>query len=75
MPHQANLRILSNVAKTLGLPMERCAVTVDKLGNTGCASIPISIQHVLADIKSGDTIVAAAFGGGYSSGAAVLTRI
>ena len=74
VPHQANLRILTNVAKTLGLSMERCAVTVDKLGNTGCASIPISIKHVLANIKSGHTIAAAAFGGGYSSGAAVLTR-
>ena len=74
VPHQANLRILANVAKTLGLPMERCAVTVDCLGNTGCASIPITIGHVLDQIEPGQTVAAAAFGGGYSSGAAILTR-
>lgn len=74
VPHQANLRILTNVAKSLGLSMDHCAVTVDQLGNTGCASIPISIQHVLAKIKSGHMVAAAAFGGGYSSGAAILTR-
>ena len=74
VPHQANLRILTNVAKSLRLPMDQCAVTVDHLGNTGCASIPISIDHVLADIKKGQKVVAVAFGGGYSSGAAILTR-
>jgi 3-oxoacyl-[acyl-carrier-protein] synthase-3 len=74
VPHQANLRILTNVAKGLGMSMERCAVTVDQLGNTGCASIPISIQHVLSNIKSGHMVAAAAFGGGYSSGAAILTK-
>ncbi|MBH79780.1 MAG: 3-oxoacyl-ACP synthase [Gammaproteobacteria bacterium] len=74
VPHQANLRILTNVAKSLGLPMERCVVTVVKLGNTGCASIPISIHHVLSRIKAGDMVAATAFGGGYSTGAAILTR-
>lgn len=75
VPHQANLRILTNVAKGLGLSMEQCAVTVDRLGNTGCASIPISIDHIISKIKTGQLIAAAAFGGGYSSGAAILTRI
>ena len=75
VPHQANLRILSNVAKSLGLPMERCVVTVDQLGNTGCASIPISLDHALARIVSGHRVAAAAFGGGYSCGAAVLRRL
>lgn len=75
VPHQANLRILRRVAQTLGLPEERCVVTVNELGNTGCASIPISIDRVLGDIKDGDCIAATAFGGGYSCGVAMLTRI
>lgn len=75
VPHQANLRILNNVAKSLGLPMERCVVTVDQLGNTGCASIPISLDHALPQIRSGDLVAAAAFGGGYSCGAAMLRKV
>ncbi|MDH3642396.1 MAG: ketoacyl-ACP synthase III [Gammaproteobacteria bacterium] len=74
VPHQANLRILSNVAKTLNLAMERCVVTVDKIGNTGCASIPISIAHALPNMRANDLIAAAAFGGGYSCGAAILQK-
>jgi 3-oxoacyl-[acyl-carrier-protein] synthase III len=74
VPHQANLRILANVAKGLEIPMERCVITVDRLGNTGCASIPISIDHARPDIRSGDVIAAAAFGGGYSCGAAILRK-
>ncbi len=75
VPHQANLRILRRVAQTLGLPEERCVVTVDELGNTGCASIPISIDRVLGDLKPGHRIAATAFGGGYSCGVAMLTRL
>lgn len=75
VPHQANLRILANVAKTLKLPMERCVVTVDRLGNTGCASIPISIDDAAGRMKPDDLITAVAFGGGYSTGAAVLRKL
>ena len=75
VPHQANLRILTNVAKTLNLAMERCVVTVDKIGNTGCASIPISIEYALPKMQANDLIAAVAFGGGYSCGAAMLRRL
>jgi 3-oxoacyl-[acyl-carrier-protein] synthase-3 len=74
VPHQANLRILTNVAKTLNLAMERCVVTVDRIGNTGCASIPISIMHALPNMRANDLVAAAAFGGGYSCGAAILKK-
>jgi 3-oxoacyl-[acyl-carrier-protein] synthase III len=74
VPHQANLRILVNVAKSLEIPMDRCVVTVDRLGNTGCASIPISMEQARTDMQRGDIIVATAFGGGYSCGAAVFRK-
>ena len=74
VPHQANLRILTNVAGKLGLPMERCVVTVDRLGNTGCASIPISLEYGLPQMRAGHLVALTAFGGGYSSGAAILRR-
>jgi 3-oxoacyl-[acyl-carrier-protein] synthase III len=75
VPHQANLRILTNVAKSLDLPVERCVVTVDQLGNTGCASIPISLEYARPRMQAGDLIAATAFGGGYSCGAAILRKI
>jgi 3-oxoacyl-[acyl-carrier-protein] synthase-3 len=74
VPHQANLRILTNVARTLNMAMERCVVTVDRIGNTGCASIPISLAQALPSMKPADLIAAAAFGGGYSCGAAILKK-
>lgn len=75
VPHQANLRILINVAKSLKIPMDRCIVTVDELGNTGCASIPISIEQALPAMSADDIIAMAAFGGGYSCGAGILRKI
>ncbi|MFW6093971.1 MAG: 3-oxoacyl-ACP synthase III family protein [Pseudomonadota bacterium] len=75
VPHQANLRILTHVAKALGLPVERCLVTVDQLGNTGCASIPITLELAGGDVAPGDIVATTAFGGGYSCGAAILRKL
>lgn len=70
--HQANRRIVHHVAEQLALAPEQVATTVETLGNTGCASAPITLirhQHVL---RTGDLVLMVAFGGGYSSGAALL---
>jgi 3-oxoacyl-[acyl-carrier-protein] synthase-3 len=75
VPHQANARIIENVAERLGFPLEDVLTTVGRLGNTGSASIPITLARCAADIRSGDLIALAAFGGGYSSGAALLRCI
>lgn len=72
--HQANKRIVDHVAQTLGLPAERVANTVETLGNTGCASVPISLYRYRHTLKSGNLVVLVAFGGGYSSGVA-LARV
>jgi 3-oxoacyl-[acyl-carrier-protein] synthase III len=72
--HQANKRIVDHVAQTLGLESDRVANTVETLGNTGCASVPISLLHYRHTLKSGDYVLLVAFGGGYSSGAA-LARV
>jgi len=75
VPHQANRRILTAVARTLELDPSRVAVTVDKLGNTGCASTLISLALCDQAVVRGEWVVLAAFGGGYSSGAALLKRL
>ncbi|MBC6413636.1 MAG: ketoacyl-ACP synthase III [Chromatiales bacterium] len=74
VPHQANLRILSAIAKKLALPMERVVVTVDKHANTSAASIPLALDEAIRDqrIQSEDTIMLAAFGGGFTWGSALL---
>jgi 3-oxoacyl-(acyl-carrier-protein) synthase III len=47
--HQANVRILSHVAKKLGLPESKCIVTVDKHANTSAASVPLALDVAVRD--------------------------
>ncbi|MGH8250558.1 MAG: 3-oxoacyl-ACP synthase III family protein [Steroidobacteraceae bacterium] len=74
VPHQANGRIISHVAKDLEVPIERFALTIEELGNTGCASVAISLHRQIARIQAGAYVVLVTFGGGYSVGAALLRR-
>ncbi|MBI3028669.1 MAG: ketoacyl-ACP synthase III [Candidatus Rokubacteria bacterium] len=74
IPHQANLRIIEAAAKRVGLPMERVFVNIDRYGNTGAASIYVALEEAwsLGRIKPGDLILLAAFGGGFTWGAALI---
>ena len=69
--HQANGRILGHVASKLQLAEDQVANTLHTLGNTGCASIPITLFRHRHLLKQGDHVLFAAFGGGYSTGAAL----
>ena len=73
IPHQANLRIIESVSKSIGYPMEKIFVNLDRYGNTSAASIPIAISEAVAAgrLKRGDVFCTVAFGGGYTSGAFV----
>lgn len=75
IPHQANKRIIDHVADDLGVPAERAALTVDHLGNTGCASVAITLHRSAHRVPAGGFAVLVTFGGGYSAGAALLRRI
>jgi 3-oxoacyl-[acyl-carrier-protein] synthase-3 len=72
VPHQANKRILDHVAKDLGLTPERVAMTIASLGNTGCASVAITLHRSASVLAPGDIAVLVAFGGGYSVGTALV---
>jgi 3-oxoacyl-[acyl-carrier-protein] synthase-3 len=76
VPHQANIRIISATAKKLNMSMDNVVVTVDRHGNTSAASIPLAFDEAVRDgrIKSGDTVLMEAFGGGFTWGS-VLLRI
>jgi len=74
VPHQANIRILESVAESLGVSMDRFVLTLEELGNTSSASIPIALDRGIRDgrIKKGDTTFLFALGAGLSFGAGVL---
>jgi 3-oxoacyl-[acyl-carrier-protein] synthase-3 len=74
IPHQANLRIIEAAAKRVGLPMDKVFVNVDRYGNTGAASVYVALEEAVAAgrVKRGDTILMAAFGGGFAWGAALV---
>jgi 3-oxoacyl-[acyl-carrier-protein] synthase-3 len=74
VPHQANSRIVDALAKSIGFPMDRIFVNIDRYGNTSAASVPIALTEAVAAgrIKQGDRIVLVAFGAGGTSGAIAL---
>ncbi|MGB0751652.1 MAG: beta-ketoacyl-ACP synthase III [Gammaproteobacteria bacterium] len=74
IPHQANLRIISAMAKKLALPMERVVVTVGQHGNTSAASVPLALDTAVRDgrIQRGDMLLLEAFGGGFTWGSALI---
>jgi len=74
IPHQANIRIIEQVAKRLHFPMERVFVNIQRYGNTSAASIPIAICEAEATgrLRRGDKVLLVAFGGGFTWGASVL---
>jgi 3-oxoacyl-[acyl-carrier-protein] synthase-3 len=74
VPHQANLRIIEAAVKRLKLPMERVIVNVDRYGNTGAASVYVALEEAWATgrLKPGSLVLLAAFGGGFTWGAALL---
>ena len=74
VPHQANIRIISAVAKRINLPMSKVILTLDKHGNTSAASIPLALDVAVRDgrIKKGDSLLFEGIGGGFSWGSILV---
>ncbi|HEY3496573.1 MAG TPA: beta-ketoacyl-ACP synthase III [Polyangiaceae bacterium] len=74
VPHQANLRIITQVALRLAIPLDRFVLNIERYGNTSSASIPIALDEALRDgrVKQGDTILMCALGAGISWGSAIV---
>ena len=72
--HQANLRIISAVAKRLKVSDDKFMVNMDKYGNTSAASIPLALDEALktGKAKEGDLLVIAGFGGGLTWGSMLI---
>jgi 3-oxoacyl-[acyl-carrier-protein] synthase-3 len=74
VPHQANARILTAAAASLGVPLEKVVMTVDRHANTSAASIPLALNVAVTEgrLKPGMLVVLQAFGAGLSWGEAAI---
>jgi 3-oxoacyl-[acyl-carrier-protein] synthase-3 len=74
VPHQANLRIINQVALRLDVPLDRFVLNIERYGNTSSASIPLALDEAVRDgrIKQGDTVLMCALGAGISWGSALV---
>jgi 3-oxoacyl-[acyl-carrier-protein] synthase-3 len=71
--HQANKRIIDATASRIGLPEEKVMMNIEMYGNTTSATLPLLLVDYEKQLKKGDKIIFAAFGGGFSWGAIYLT--
>ena len=73
-PHQANIRIVDHAVDRLKLPREKVLVSIDRVGNTSSASIPILLDESVRSgkVRPGDRVLLCALGAGVSWGSAVL---
>ncbi len=74
IPHQANTRIISNIAGRLVLSNGEIISNMEENGNKGCASTIISLSQNWDRFLSDELIVITVFGGGYSTGAMLLKK-
>ena len=69
VPHQANLRIIDATANRMGLPKEKVMVNIQKYGNTTAGTLPLCLWEWEKQLKKGDNVILASFGGGFTWGA------
>lgn len=72
VPHQANTRIIEATAKRAGVPLDKVMINIEKYGNTTSATLPLLLADYEEQLKKGDNLIFAAFGGGFTWGAIYL---
>jgi 3-oxoacyl-[acyl-carrier-protein] synthase-3 len=72
VPHQANKRIIDATATRMGIKESKVLMNIEKYGNTTAATIPLILYDFEKQLKRGDNIIFAAFGGGFTWGASYL---
>ncbi len=68
VPHQANLRIIDATRERMGLDPDKVMVNIQRYGNTTAATIPLCLYDFESQLKKGDNVILASFGGGYTWG-------
>lgn len=72
VPHQANLRIIDATASRMGIGNDKVMINIQKYGNTTAGTIPLCLSDWEGRLKTGDNLILAAFGGGFTWGAVYL---
>lgn len=72
VPHQANKRIIDATANRMGLSQEKVMLNIERYGNTTSGTIPLCLWEWESQLKKGDYLVLAAFGGGFTWGATLV---
>jgi len=74
IPHQANIRIIEAISKSIEVPNDRMFINIQKYGNTSAASIPIALNEakIERNFQRGDHILLVAFGAGLTWAASVI---
>lgn len=70
--HQANKRIIEATANRVGVAPEKVMMNIHKYGNTTSATLPLLLADYEDQLKKGDNLIFAAFGGGFTWGAIYL---
>ena len=69
VPHQANKRIIDATSSRLNIPNEKVMLNIHKYGNTTSATLPLCLFDYEKQLKKGDNLIFASFGGGFTWGA------
>lgn len=72
VPHQANKRIIDATANRMGVGAEKVMLNIQKYGNTTAGTLPLCLWDYESELKKGDNLILAAFGGGFTWGATYL---
>lgn len=72
VPHQANKRIIEATANRVGLEDDKVMMNIHKYGNTTSATLPLLLADYEKELKQGDNLIFAAFGGGFTWGSIYL---
>lgn len=70
--HQANKRIIDATSNRMGLDDSKVLINIQKYGNTTSATLPLLLCDFEDQLKKGDNIIFAAFGGGFTWGSIYL---
>lgn len=72
VPHQANKRIIDATANRMGIGPDKVMMNIERYGNTTAATLPLCLWDYENQLRKGDNLVLAAFGGGFTWGSILL---
>ena len=74
VPHQANIRIITKAAESIGIPIDKVFMNMDRYGNTSAGSIPLALSEAVEErrLHEGDLVMTVGFGAGLTWGANLI---